>query len=143
MGFAAAQPFASQPCKSSRASSLQGQPILLPASGSACSFAEAIMRALVEVGPVVAYMFVLPPFNPLSFYFYDSQFGERAAFCAPPIRRTCPCPACFHLLLRTDMHESNDRTNSYAGSYPASACAAANPKNDINHAVVRAPERAP
>lgn len=44
---------------------------------SACAPAEAIMRALVDVGPVVAYMFVLPPSDPSSFYFYDSQFGRQ------------------------------------------------------------------
>ncbi|KAL4457382.1 hypothetical protein ABPG75_012247 [Micractinium tetrahymenae] len=33
---------------------------------------EAIMRALVDAGPLVAYMFVLPPTNPASFLYYDS-----------------------------------------------------------------------
>lgn len=100
-------------------------------SSSACAPAEAIMRALVDVGPVVAYMFVLPPTNPASFYYVDSVFGGtrfQPAYC---LHTLCVCPNTACLLALS-------RSACCAGSYPASACAAGNPRNEINHAVVRA-----
>lgn len=35
------------------------------------------MRAIVDSGPVVAYLYVLPPENLAALYYYDSAFGRK------------------------------------------------------------------
>ncbi len=100
--------------------------------------AEAIMRSIVQTGPVVAYLFVLPPNNAASLYYYDPASGGRRLG-KPQMRRCIVCTFSGTAWCPQQGHVTSRHLASLlAGSYPASVCDAGNPSNKINHAVVRA-----
>lgn len=93
------------------------------------------MRSIYETGPVVAYLWVLPPSNPASLFYYDPASGEHI-ICRVLRSSGHAHSAAHHPSMQLGGHKNIDLMPADAGSYPASVCSAGNPGNQINHAVV-------